>query len=315
MRKIVFILAITLLGLNVMNAQDYQWPLDSDAKDAIGTKHGQLVGNATFITDDERGDVLSLDGNGSYVKLPEELLSDVTDLTITCWFNYAGAHVWERVYSFGYSDATDTEGPSIVQTIYLVPKDGDGKLHVTYQATGDWTDWATATNLIEINTWYFSAFVRKADSLYFLINGERVPGYEAAGVAEDPSLLNDSANYIGKSHWPDATFKGMVDDLRIYKGVLTDAEIAEMYVPPTVQGVAYNQQFAPQVYSQNGFIIIKNTNNDEINSIEIYNLVGKVVYKTINIQEVIGVNLPSSIYIVKVSSNNSTYIQKVNTFN
>ena len=50
-----------------------------------------------------------------------------------------------------------------------------------------------------------------------------------SGVTIKPSDFQPSANYIGKSQFPDPLFNGMVDEFRIYNRVLSDAEIGAVY--------------------------------------------------------------------------------------
>jgi len=67
------------------------WKLDADkqgkAVDSSGHGlHGKLVGDAVFITDPERGTVLSLDGNGDYVDCGSNPAFDIGGaLTIAAW--------------------------------------------------------------------------------------------------------------------------------------------------------------------------------------------------------------------------------------
>jgi hypothetical protein len=307
-RKLLLILAC-ILAANFSFAQDHHWPLDTDLKDIVGNKNGTKTPvGVSFVTDGVRGQVLSLEGNGAYVTLPVQLFKDVEDVTITCWFNYSGFSNWERVYSFGYSNVTETVNPTRVQTIYLVPRDGGGKLHVTYQATGGWTDWVgTSADSIHPGTWYFSAFVRTGDTLRFYLNDKKVAGFESI-VPEDPSLLNDSMNYIGKSHWIDNTLTGMVDDLRIYKHALTEAEILALY---GVTRVDETKLETPLVYSSDRTLYIKLRDNENA-SLRVFNILGQEVYSKANLKNLNTIDIgQSGIYIVQVKKGQQVYNSKV----
>jgi len=309
MKSKLLIIFVSFLVVKVSFAQDYHWPLDTDLTDIVGAKNGtKTIVGVSFVNDAVRGQVLSLDGTG-YVTLPVQLFKDVSEATITCWFNYAGISVWERVYSFGYSNATETVNPTLVQTIYLVPRDGGGKLHVTYQATGPWYDFTNTTSADSVspNTWYFSAFVREGDSIKFYLNDHIVPGFKSK-VVENPSLLNDSMNYIGKSHWIDNNLTGMVDDLRIYKKALTHSEILALYQPT---GIEDSKQDIPLIYSSNGMLYVK-MNNIEISSISVYNILGVEVYRSSGINDVNRIDLKQhGIYIVQVKAGQQLFIRKV----
>ena len=61
------------------------WSGDGDANDSLGANNGTLVGNATFA-DGKLGQAFSLDGTGSYVKIPRTPKLNLTDqITISFW--------------------------------------------------------------------------------------------------------------------------------------------------------------------------------------------------------------------------------------
>ena len=314
MKTIVLFSSVLFLCINMSVAQFAHWPLKTSVEEVIAANDGYPQGSINFVNDPVMGDVLELSGAG-YVELPVQMLTDVTDLTITCWFNYAGVANWERVYSFGYSNVTETVNPSLVQTIYLVPRDGGGKLHMTYQATGPWYDMVDGTppnDSIEPGTWYFSAFVKKADTIRFYLNDHMVPGFERTGVMEDPSQLNDSMNWIGRSHWVDATFSGKITDLRIYKSALSQAELLEMYTPVS-KIIEMNKPAEPLIYASNGRIIIETGElvNVRHSAVEVFNILGKLVYQTNDISRLNNVEFKNGIYFVKLSADNNRYVEKL----
>jgi len=314
MKTFLLFCSALFLWMNMSTAQFAHWPLESSVEDIAGANDGNPNGNINFVNDPVMGDVLQLSGDG-FVELPVQMLADVTDLTITCWFNYGGVNSWERVYSFGYSNVTETTNPSVVQTIYLVPRDGGGKLRMTYQATGPWYDMVDATppnDSIEPGIWYFSAFVVKEDTIRFYLNDHLVPGFERSGVLEPPSLLNDSMNWIGKSHWVDALFTGMVSDLRIYKSALTPAELLELY--SSVSAVKkINISEKPLIYAVNGRIHIESDGSANVHksSAEVFNILGKLVYQTNDISKLSDAEFKNGIYLVKLTADNQTYVEKL----
>jgi hypothetical protein len=225
MRTILLISSALLLCICVGIAQEEAyWPLDANVEDAFGFYHGEMTPDGvSFVDDATRGKVMLLDGVTGYVTLPLGLLDFVQDVSITCWFNWAGGADWQRVYSFGNAMPN-------VRTLYLCPRDGwDGNhLHLTIGGpNATWHDWNPDT--IATNTWYFSAFILKGDSCKLYINNEL--WVNAGGVLLKPEdLTPDSANWIGKSHWDaDATYNGMIDDLHFYPYTLTPEEVMALY--------------------------------------------------------------------------------------
>lgn len=313
MKTLLLFISVLFLCVNTGNAQFSHWPLQTNLEDVINFNNGTPQGTVNFVDDPVMGNVMQLTGDG-YVELPPDMFGDVSDVTITCWFNYAGVSAWERVYSFGYSNRTETEGPTVVQTIYLVPRDGDGKLHVTYQATGPWYDMVgtNPTDSIIPDTWYFSAFEKKADTIRFYLNGELVPGFERVAVAEEPSMLNDSMNWLGRSHWVDPLFTGMITDLRIYKSALTPAEIKALYTPVTgIKEKATPSE--PLVYSTGGRIYIKvnEAGTSANSSVEVFDILGKEVFKSGNLTSISNKEFKNGIYLVKVTYANKAFVKKI----
>lgn len=250
MKTILLFISALLLCINVSIAQDAHWPLDTDTEDIIGGFHGTMsAGGVSFVDDATRGMVMLLDGIEGYVTLPLGLLDYVEDVTITCWFNWAGGAIWQRVYSFGNAMPN-------VRTLYLCPRDGwaGNNLHVTLggqppDTSFIWKDFTPDT--IETNTWYFTALILKGDSLKFYVNDEL--WVNEGDVLVDPEdLTPDSANWIGKSHWDaDSTFNGMIDDVRFYSEALTPEEVIALYESTTdikvpnniVQNFILNQNY------------------------------------------------------------------------
>ncbi|UCH14892.1 MAG: laminin G domain-containing protein, partial [Bacteroidales bacterium] len=211
-----------LICITVSNAQDVHWPLNVDANDTVGTQHGTPNGGVSFVNDKVRGQVANFDGDSGFVQLPVGLMENVTDVTITCYFKWAGGAAWQRVFSFGNALPD-------VRTLYLCPMNGwDGDLHLTLGGPyGKWTD--LTPRPIKPDVWYFAAVVKKADSLLLYLNDQLIAADTTFLVPGD--LFPDSANWLGKSHWPDATFNGMIDDVRLYKSALTEEEVMELYTP------------------------------------------------------------------------------------
>ncbi len=163
---------------------------------------------------------------------------------------------------------------------------------------------------IDANKWYFSAFIKKEDSIIFYLNDKI--------IATDTSFLRpadlspDSMNWIGRSHWADATFNGMIDDVKLYKSALTHAEVLGLYTPVSVISETINPA-EPLIYARNGKIFIKITGlvNAPNSSVEVFNILGKLVYKTERLNNLSDIEFNNGIYLVKLSYNNKEYVKKL----
>ncbi len=212
---------------SITTVQYAYWPFDTDASDKAGGKNGTPVGSVSYVNDAERGQVLMLDGESGYIELPSGLFENVTNLTITCWFNWAGGADWQRVYDLGYTDSDGINQPTVVTSLFLSPSDWDDAIHLALGNSiyNKFTDLNPQS--INTSTWYFTAVIKKADSLIFYLDDQI--------IATDTTFLTpvdlrpDNMNWIGKSHWPDPLYNGKIDDLRLFKRALTRAEVIELY--------------------------------------------------------------------------------------
>ncbi|MBN1999452.1 T9SS type A sorting domain-containing protein [candidate division KSB1 bacterium] len=287
MKTILFSLSTLLLCINFCVAQEEaHWPFDTDVADVFGYYDGEKSPDGvSFVEDATRGKVLQLDGVSGYVTLPLGLLYFVQDVTITCWFNWAGGSIWQRVYSFGNAMPN-------VRTLYLCPQDGwdPNQLHLTLGGqppggTFTWKDWVLGA--IETNTWYFSAFVLSGDSCKFYLNDNLLIS-ESDVLVNLEDLTPDSANYIGRSHWPDPLYNGMIDDLHFYPYPLTHAEILELYhsasdvnvTEKTVQGFVLGQNY-PNPFNPTTNIVYSIPKSVHV-KLKIFDLLGKEICTLVN---------------------------------
>ena len=91
--------------------------------DATGNGYnGMLVNNATYVTG-KTGNAVLLDGKNSYVSLPEGLVSNLTDFTISAWiYLNDNTRAWSRVFDFGGRPGA---------YMFLTPKSSRGTVRFT----------------------------------------------------------------------------------------------------------------------------------------------------------------------------------------
>jgi hypothetical protein len=321
MRTISLLIVAVLICAGFCKAQIAHWPLDNDVNDATGSFHGEMTPDGVyFFNDPVRGQVMWLDGFQGYVTLPAGLLAGIQDVTITCWFNWAGGDVWQRVYSFGNAM------PS-VRTLYLCPQDGwePHQLHITLggQPPGGafvWKDYTPQPIVPEV--WYFTALILKGDSLKFYLDDQLLI-HEGDVLVNPEDLLPDNSNFIGKSHWDDPAqnlndpkFSGLIDDMRFYSRALTGQEILELYLATSVRGTENRiRQFSLNQNYPNPFNPVTHISyeipGDGPVSLKIINLRGEEVavlvdeFQKADIYEISfdASDLAAGIYIYRLSSN------------
>jgi len=191
-------------------------PFDHDdgpyARDRSGyNNHGTIYGATREAG--KVADALSFDGVDNYV----EADGVVADLTLTdpwtwmAWVNFKTLNKHENVLAMGDSDGAEY--------IWLC-KTNTNKMKL---ATNGKTPGEGTTNL-SANTWYHFCSVYDGSKFLIYLGGSKE--YDVTPTA-DPFVGIDNFR-VGRAYKAGAWYnplEGMVDEARVYKGALTEAEI------------------------------------------------------------------------------------------
>ncbi|MGD8957408.1 MAG: cadherin domain-containing protein, partial [Chromatiaceae bacterium] len=186
-----------------------------------GTNDATLVGDAAITTDAERGDVLSLDGNGDYAEITGNF-GNPANVTLAAWVNLTAA---------------DTQGSDVINVGDNVgirldnPNGGSGVWAYYYDGT-TWNNIASG-EFVAGDGWVHVAYVFDdvADTHTIYINGTAI---NSEAATSSISYANAPNTRIG-SHANGSTdydFNGLIDDARVYTRALTPAEIASLANAP-----------------------------------------------------------------------------------
>jgi hypothetical protein len=197
-------------------------PFDGEAFDSSGyIRQGSLTDDANFVSDPERGRVLSLDGDGDYVQITGyKGVTGLTTRTVSAWIKTGMAHDGD-IISWGQ----ETEGNR-----WLLYINGLGGLRLSVYAGYKHT---TSTDLRD-GTWHHVAAVLPMG----YINVTDVELY-VDGVLIGPSDTASSQCQINTVSFNDVKigilddgqnryFDGLIDDVRIYNRALNEDEIASL---------------------------------------------------------------------------------------
>ena len=322
MRTTLLSFLVVLFGACIINAQDpiLHLPFEGNTQDISGNgKHGiPSTAGVSYTDDAERGgQVLVLDGVEGIVDLDSEIFPNETDtnMTITCWFNWAGGGNWQRVYSLGNAD----NPRAIWKLMYFSPRDGwDGNnVHVTFHAfnpdawydfLGDWGNMDFDT--IVPDKWYFCAVILKEDSLKIWMDDKLVTAEDSIYVTPQKiQHVDSSINVIGQSHWADPTFNGMIDDFRIYNEALSDAQIVQMQWPTGISDVKLEP--AINLYGLDGRIMYSNVDESSVDEVSVYSITGSLLYRTNDLSKLPGQSFESGIYLVNVKQKGQVISRKI----
>jgi autotransporter-associated beta strand protein len=218
---------VQLLNSNVIGQMYYKFDEQSgtQATDSWGTNHGTLQATATRDTG-RSGLALKLDGTStSYATLPANIVSSLSDYTISSWVKMDALANWMRVFDFGtgttkymfLSVQTGTAG-----NVRFAVKNGGSEQGMTYSYA------------VPLNTWTHFAITQSGNTCSMYINGALVATNTAVTIK--PSTIGSmNQNYLGKSQWSsDSMFKGAIDEFKIFSRALTAAEIAASYLNQTI---------------------------------------------------------------------------------
>ncbi|AQX15106.1 glycoside hydrolase family 43 [Tessaracoccus lapidicaptus] len=159
------------------------------------------------------GQAAVFDG-ASGVRLPDGLVHGPT-WSVSLWLNPAET----RAFTTSFFAAQSTES-----WVSLLPEGHGGVGGNTMLWSGTaWYD-ADLGRRIPTNEWTHVAFTVDAGDVVAWLDGERV--YEGAGF---PDVLKDSTAVFALGvNWWDLPYRGLMDELRVYDDVLTDAQVAEL---------------------------------------------------------------------------------------
>lgn len=322
MKKSLLSLLVMVLFAGMAMAQTpiAHWPLDGNTMEIINNKHGiPSTGGVSWVTDPAMGQCVKLDGVEGIITLPSVIWETEADTntTITCWFNWAGGGNWQRVYSLGLGDPA-------WKLMYLCPRDGwdAHNLHVTFHAfePDQWYDYVGAWGNMDFDTvltdrWYFTAVILKEDSLKIWVDNKLVTAEDSVYVTPQKIQAGDtSVNVLGKSHWADPTYNGMIDDFRIYGEALTNEQVLALYKE---RAVGIKQQVTDmdlKFYAVDRRIEYTPVDERRVSNVAVYNITGKLLFRSERLSDLKTQQFNPGIYLVTVKNGTERFTAKVAVF-
>src|SRR5690606_13195912 len=195
------------------------------------TGPGTLVGASGWSTDSVFGSALSLPGgDDDYVDLPDDLLSGVDDFSVSLWAKADQLKNWMPLFQIG----NGTDEYFLLQS--QIDPNGPQGLAATFKAqTGDGPPveerlpLGTGVDLTP-GSWTHVAFTMEGTTGTLYLNGQpRATRDDFSVTLADVTAGGTSDNYLGNNDWPDPTFDGLLDDVRLYTSVLSDEDVAALH--------------------------------------------------------------------------------------
>ncbi|HEY8590339.1 MAG TPA: beta-L-arabinofuranosidase domain-containing protein [Naasia sp.] len=180
-----------------------------------------LVSGGSFVSG-RAGRAVVLGGSGAHVRLPAGVVDNLQAFSISSWVRIDVDQTWQRVFDFGAS----TE-----RCMYLTTKTGSNKLSFVYLATVESStkSWVLEANTVSTNVWHHIAVTAGGGTARLWVDGVNVA--TNASFDRIPALMgsNVNSNYLGKSQYSDPTFRGAIDDFRIYSYALSPSEVGQLW--------------------------------------------------------------------------------------
>jgi alpha-L-arabinofuranosidase len=179
---------------------------------------GSLVGGASWSTDGKLNGSIDLNGTNGHIKLPDNITTGLSDVTIAAWVKPDAIRTWARVFDFGTSNAN---------WMFLTLRDGSAaRFSMLPQGRPETMLGGPAFPTSAV--WHHIAVTLSGNTGVMYINGLEVARNEA--MNNDPDYLGSTnQNFIGKSQFTaDPYFDGKIDDFRIYSRGLSGDEVMSL---------------------------------------------------------------------------------------
>ena len=205
--------------------------------DRVGTSHGSVKGGASVSQVDGKGAVVLAGGAaGSYVDLPNGVLSALTNATLEAWVTWGGGAAWQRIFDFGDStNATPEDNPANGKSyLFLTPTTdagATGVMRAVYSLTGGAVAAETRLDasmaMAQVLTHVALVVDSTGGKLILYMDGKSVGEQTYAG---NLGSINDVNCWLGRSQYnADPEMTGTFHDFRIYKAALSPLQIATSF--------------------------------------------------------------------------------------
>jgi hypothetical protein len=263
--KKTFLLLTILLFAKIIMAQTLvaSYPFNGNANDVVGTANG-VVNGATLSTDrfGNTNRAYNFNGTSNYIEAAADNLP-TGNSTISVWFNAdAGSISTNRpgVLGYGGNSSGFCPGNSHIMIINL---SGTNKYTTQAHCLNNYAEYAYPS--APENNWYNWVITINGTTIKMYVNGVLV---STANTFTQPIVVAGKKLSIGAvvgptglANYTDANvgrFKGKIDDIKIYNGAMTDAQVLDNYYKESLAA------FYP--FNGNANDVTGNNNNGTVNS-------------------------------------------------
>jgi hypothetical protein len=191
------------------------------AQDSSGLGNGGTLNNAVWTSAGMFGSALSFNGSNSWVSVVDSASLDLTtSMTLEAWVRPSSLSAdWRTVIL--------KERPAgLAYALYAT--DGASRPPAGYIAVSGSDIGVVGPTLLGINTWTHLAMTYDGATLRLYVNGQLANSRSTSGAA---AISTSPLRIGGNATWGE-WFSGLIDEVRVYNRVLSQAEIqADMNAP------------------------------------------------------------------------------------
>ena len=246
---------IALIHRYGFNEQTNDWIVH----DSMGGAHGRLFNTASITSPNAvftgKGEMKLTGGGGygnpavlGYAALPLGIISSMSEVTVEAWVTWTlrTAWPWQRIFDFGnnaggsYASGVTYFFLTTEANTFVTSSTNLARFAISTNGINAESPRLNWINILPLNVTSYVAVtyspVRGITKFY--LNGQLI----SSGKAVIPlSTIIDTNNWLGRSqYFGDAYFGGRYNEFRIYKGLLSDADVAADYAAgPDAVGVDF----------------------------------------------------------------------------
>ncbi len=176
-------------------------------------------GSGVTLVPGKLGNAIALNGVDDYLSLPDGIVSELADFSITSWVYIDSTADMARLFDFGFGTQ---------RYMALVPRTRDNKMCFFITKISHYADQTICGAAVPVGEWAHVAITLSGTTGILYLNGSEVGRNENMVLA--PFRLGESRqNWLGDSQYSaDALLHGKIDDFRIYSGALTTLELGSL---------------------------------------------------------------------------------------
>ena len=213
--------------------------------DTVGA--ATLTGTTGWSPNGINGGAVDLPGgtNANAVDLPDNLLQGEADFSTSFWVRPDAKANWIGLFHIG--DGLGDTG-SFFQVQMQTQANGNTGLAATFKKKGSALQervYATPTRDVVANEWNHVAFTRTGATGTLYLNGEQIASRDDLTITM-ADIGPTTNNWLGRNGFPDPSYNGLMDDVRLYTSTLTAADVAAVYADGTALATTVDIDVTPE---------------------------------------------------------------------